>query len=486
MPIMVALIGRRREQRVLEEALASPEAELVAVYGRRRVGKTFLIRQYFAERLTFELVGIHDGSMRDQLRAFASSLGHASGVPAPLEPPKDWHRAFEQLVAWLEPRLRRARTQKQVVFLDEVPWLATRRSGFLSAFEHFWNGWASRQPNLVVVICGSAASWMIRKVVRQRGGLHNRVTRSIRLEPFTLGETEAYLRSRGSRLDRYSILELYMTFGGIPHYLKQVRATDSAAQSIDRVCFARDGLLRREFENLYASLFEKAERHEEIVRALGRKRGGLSRQELIEQTSLASGGATSKVLSELVESGFIARTPQLGREVRDARYRLTDEYSLFYLTWIEPHRGSATGAWMKKRGRPRWRSWTGLSFEGICLKHVDGIKRALGIAAVETVDAGWQHRPTEEGDEGAQIDLLIDRADRAINLCEMKFAEDDYAIDAAAARDLERKRRVLVRVTGTRKTVLLTVVTTFGLRDNDHARRLGIGVVTMDALFDAD
>ncbi len=479
---MPPLIGRHREQRTLHEALASSEAELVAVYGRRRVGKTFLIREFFAEQMAFELVGIHDGGMRDQLRAFASSLGQATNAAASLEPPRDWHAAFDQLIAWLEPRLRRAR-KKQIVFLDELPWLATRRSGFLSAFEHFWNGWASRQSQLVVVICGSAASWMIHKVVRQRGGLHNRVTRSIRLEPFTLVETEAYLHSRGARLDRYSILELFMAFGGIPHYLKQVRATESAAQTIDRVCFARDGLLRREFENLYASLFDKAERHEEIVRALARKRGGLTRQELIDGTSLATGGATTKVLSELVESGFIARTPQLGQPVKQAKYRLTDEYSLFYLTWIEPHRGGAAGAWIKKRGRPRWRSWTGLSFEGICLKHVPHIKRALGIAGVETADVTWEHRSTGPDDEGAQVDLLIDRADRAINLCEIKFSEDDYAVDAAMARDLERKRRVFSRVTKTRKNVLLTLVTTFGLKPNDHAQRLGLGAVTMDDLF---
>ena len=476
----VDLVGRMTEQDVLEESRQSDEPELVAVYGRRRVGKTFLIRQFFGSSIVFELVGTHDVDLRQQLRGFGSALATASGAPAPLAPPADWREAFDQLASWLEPRLRRARA-KQVVFLDEVPWLASRRSGFLSAFEHFWNGWASRQPRLIVVICGSAASWMIRKIVLQRGGLHNRVTRSIRLTPFTLKETEAYLKSRGAQFDRYSILELYMAFGGIPHYLRQIRPTESATQNIDRVCFAQDGLLRHEFEHLYVSLFEKAERHEQVVRLLATKRSGLTRQEIVGGTSLGSGGGMTKVLAELVESGFVARVPHLGRPVKDASYRLVDEYSLFYLTWIERQ---AAGAWAKKRGRPKWYAWAGLAFESLCLGHVRGIKRALGIEGVDTTEAGWYHRPVDDEDEGAQIDLVIDRADRTTNLCEMKFVEDDYVIDARYARDLERKRRVYRRITSTRKTVLVTLVTTFGLKSNEHARRLGVDVVTMDALFD--
>jgi uncharacterized protein len=478
----VELIGRALERQILEEARVSDEPELVAIYGRRRVGKTFLVRAFFASSIVFELVGTHDADLRQQLRGFGSALAHASRAPAPLAPPNDWREAFDQLAAWLEPRLRRARA-KQVVFLDEVPWLATRRSGFLSAFEHFWNGWASRQRRLVVVICGSAASWMIQKIVLQRGGLHNRVTRSIRLDPFTLKETEAYLREHGGRFDRYSILEIYTAFGGIPHYLKQVRATESAAQNIDRVCFSRDGFLRREFENLYGSLFEKAERHEEIVRTLATKRRGLTRQEILDSTSLGSGGGTTKVLSELVECGFVGRVPHLGHPVKDAMYRLIDEYSLFYLTWIE-RQAPGAGVWAVKRGKPKWYAWAGLAFESICLAHARGIKRALGFEAVDTTEAAWHHRSLDDHDEGAQIDLVIDRADRTVNLCEMKFAEDEIVIDGRLANDLERKRRVYRRVTQTRKTVLLTLVTTFGVKVNEHARRLGISVVTMDALFE--
>lgn len=474
------LVGRERERQVLAEALESRESELVAVYGRRRVGKTFLVRQFVGERMAFELVGSREGDMQAQLASFARSLTRATSAPTALTSPASWQEAFAQLESAFE---KRSRGQKRVVFFDEVPWLATRRSGFLSAFEHFWNSWASRQNDLVVIICGSAASWMLRKVVSQRGGLHNRVTRRIRLQPFTLKECEAYLGSRGVKLGRYQTLELYMAMGGVPHYLKQVRRGESAAQNIDRMCFSSDGLLRGEMDDLYPALFEKPERHEQVVQALVKKKRGMTRQQIVEATSLSSGGTTSKVLAELEESGFVVRTSQYDKHLRDAVYRLNDEYTLFYYTWIAKHRGQTDGAWQRKQNSPAMRAWSGLSFEAACLKHVAGIARALGISGVDRTEATWLHRGSEQ-DEGAQIDLLIDRADRTINLCEMKFSETTFTISRAYGRELARKADVFRRVTGTRKALLLTLVTTYGVVDNQHARDLGVRGVTMDALFE--
>jgi hypothetical protein len=477
-----ALVARHPERVVLEEALSSPQAELIAVYGRRRVGKTFLIRQVYTREICFELVGIHNADLPTQLRSFAASLGVATGAPAEPSPPADWHTAFAQLTAFLTARQKRRKT-KQVVVFDEVPWLASRRSGFLSAFEHFWNTWGSRQSRLVVVMCGSAASWMLQNIVRERGGLHNRVTRRVRVEPFSLADAEDLLNARGVSLGRYQTAEIYMALGGVPHYLAQVRAGESAAQNIDRLCFARDGLLRTEFQNLYASLFEQSERHESVVRALARKRRGLTRSALLAAVSLGSGGAATKVLDELEESGFILQMPRLGRAKRDAVYWLADEYSLFYLTWIEGHRGAADGVWMRKQGTPAWRAWSGLAFEATCLKHVSAIKAALGIAGVETVEGSWEHRPDSTLANGAQIDLVIDRADRSMNLCEMKFSEAEFSVDKSYARELLHKRDVFRAATGTKKALFVTLVTTYGLRDNEHARGVVARAVTMDALF---
>jgi hypothetical protein len=460
--------------------MAASESELVAVYGRRRVGKTFLIRELFGDRMSFELTGVHGAPLREQLANVFTVL-RTAGEKDHLAPPADWRDAFERIAKVLSTKPRSG--NKRIVFLDELPWLASRRSGFLRAFEHFWNSWAVKQRDLIVIVCGSAASWMVDELLNARGGLHNRVTRRIRLEPFTLAEVEQYFAARDVRLGRYQVLELYAALGGIPYYLKQVERGDSASVALDRLCFAHDGALRDEFDKLYASLFEHSERHARIVRALGAKPHGLTRNDLVAAARISSGGTISRTLTELEESGFILRSPQLGQPTRDALYRLIDEYSLFYLRWIEHHRGRANQIWMNKRGTPAWFAWSGYAFEGICLKYVGLIKRALGIEAVETVESSWYHRTGVKAERGAQIDLVIDRKDATINLCEMKFCDGEFAIDKRYAADLRHKRDVFRRVTGTRKTVLLTLVTTHGLANNAYARELVDKTLTMDALF---
>jgi AAA+ ATPase superfamily predicted ATPase len=474
------LVGRDAEREILRRVLESDQPELVAIYGRRRVGKTFLVREFFRDHLAFELTGVHEASLEQNLANFAAALGQATGAAHRLAAPADWHEAFQQLTAYLQTR----RTDgKVVVFFDELPWLASRRSGFLPALEHFWNAWASRQSNVVLVVCGSAASWMIHHVVQHRGGLHNRITRRIRLEPFTLRETEQFLKSRGVELDRQQVLELYMAMGGVPHYLKEVRPGRSAAQNIDAICFATTGLLGDEFGNLYSSLFEHAERHVRAIRALAGKPAGMTRNELLDAAGLPTGGATSDLLDELTEAGFVGRTDPHGKSRKDTLYRLTDEYSLFYLKWIERNRTSGPDVWLKKQASPAWRAWSGYAFENVCIKHIRQLKHALGISGVETEEAGWVHRPVDRSDAGAQIDLLIDRRDHCVNVCEMKFSDAEFEIDKRCADDLRRKRDVFRCVTGTRKTVFLTLVTTVGVKDNTYRRELNVQPITMDALF---
>lgn len=478
------LIARDAERHTLVDALQSDQPELVAVYGRRRVGKTFLVRAVCGPVLAFELVGIHDADLPTQLRAFSASLEKATNAVAPLEPPADWHQAFRQLASFLVERAKRRRGAPVAIFFDEVPWLASRRSGFLAAFEHFWNTWAGQQPWLTVVLCGSAASWMLEHVVTQRGGLHNRVTRRLRVEPFTLAAAEALLVHRGVRLDRHQTIELYLALGGVPHYLSQVERGESAAQSIDRLCFARDGLLREEFDTLFSSLFDGAERHEAVVRLLAKRRRGMTRAEVLKGAKLDSGGGASKVLEELEQSGFIAQTPRLGRTVREGVYWLADEFSLFSLSWIaRGRRATGDGSWVRRRGTPAWRAWAGLAFEALCLKHIKALKQGLGIAAVESLEASWSARSGPGQKDGAQIDLVIDRADRCVNLCEMKFSEAPFVIDKAYARELRQKRDAFRAGTGTRKAIFLTLVTSAGLIENEYSRELVAQSVMIDALF---
>ncbi|MBL8889051.1 MAG: AAA family ATPase [Planctomycetaceae bacterium] len=478
---MTNLIGRKLEQDVLKRALDSREPELIALVGRRRVGKTFLVRNFFGSEICFEMTGIHGANRSLQLRNFSDQLRQAMKLDVKPEVPTDWYAAFQQLIQFLESRKGKAR---RVVFLDELPWLASRKSGFLSALEHFWNSWGSRQHNLIVVICGSAASWMIDHVIHDRGGLYQRVTRHLHLQPFSLREVAEYLNSRSIRYEPRQITELYMALGGVPHYLREVQPGLSAAQNLDQICFASQGILVDEYSKLYAALFENPDRHVDIIQALAKRLSGVTRSELLESLSYLSGGRLTKTLDELMVSGFIERIEPWGKQRRDAMYRLIDEFSLFYLKWMKSRRNVGKEAWLNKRGTPAWRAWTGFAFENICHRHIQAIKANLGIAAVETQHACWQHRAKGDIDVGAQVDLLIDRRDDVINLCEIKYADDEFVIDQRYAKELRRKLDVFRRVSGTRKSVQLTMITTFGVRKNQYATELVDSEVKLSGLFD--
>jgi hypothetical protein len=473
----MALIGRTREIKELDRLLASKEAEFLALYGRRRVGKTFLIREHFKKQLCFELTGIKDGSLKEQLANFHGQLSERSGKTRSL--PTTWQEAFQQLADHLGS-LRGS--GKRVVFLDELPWLAGPRSGFLPALDHFWNASASRDPRLVLVICGSAASWMIAKVIDHKGGLHNRVTARMKLEPFTLAESSRFLESRGVRLTRYDQIMLAMVMGGVPHYLKEARPGESAAQIIDRACFSPSGLLRGEFERLYASLFEHPERHVELVRELAKHPLGVTRSALTRVYS--TGGRLTQTLRELEEAGFIRCQSAFEKKSKDTIYRLADEFSLFHLKWLELGGSAGGGSFLSRANTPAWRAWSGYALEALVLKHPGQIKAALGIAGVDTSECGWVHRPNETWPDGVQVDLVIDRADHTIHLVEIKFSQGVFTITKDYAAELRRKVAVFKGVTATRKNVFLTFLTTHGIAPNAYAKELVPVELTTDCLFE--
>lgn len=473
------LTGRIEEQQILAEKMDSGEAELIAVYGRRRVGKTFLVRTYCKDRIIFEVTGIHEASFKDQLQNFGLALQAAIKSKVPIAAPENWVTAFHMLDQYLDGL---PKNKSAVLFFDEFPWLHTQKSGFLQAFEHWWNSSASKKNHLKVIICGSAASWMIDQVINNKGGLHNRVTQTIRLLPFTLAETEQYLISRGIRLGHYLILQLYMAIGGIPHYLKGIQKGESVAQAIDRLCFTKDGLLKGEFKNLYQSLFTNSHHHEAVIRALARKGKGLTRNEIIAECGLSSGGTTTKILSELVESGFITPYIPFKKTEKESIYKLSDEYSLFYLKFIEHAKATGAGTWLRQSATLSYTIWSGFAFESVCQKHVRQIKRALGIEAVLTEASGWRYMPPK-AKKGAQIDLLLDRQDKVINLCEMKFASGEFVIDKKYAGELENKMTVFKAETKTRSAIFPTMITTYGVKKNDYYRDIVQDEVVMDDLF---
>lgn len=472
---MEVLIGRDEERKELLDALETRYSELIVVHGRRRIGKTFLIRSVYAGKVCFELSGLHNGTLKEQLANFVLAFPASA---RPRTTPSSWMEAFSLLNRYLGRLQGKA---KKVIFIDEFPWLDGHRSRFLTAFAHFWNFHATRRSDLVVVICGSAASYMIKHVIKNRGGLHNRLTRNIRLAPFDLRETEHMLQRGGVKLTRMDIVQLYMALGGVPYYLRMVKRGESAAQAIDRLCFQRQGFLRGEFQNVFASLFDHPGNHEAVVRVLATVRKGLTRNEILARSGVASGGTMSNTLRELEESGFIERyLPHGGK--KDPLFRITDEFTQFYLRFMEGTKPSARGIWLKLCTTQAYKVWAGFAFETVCMKHVEQIKDALRIGGVYSQESSWVGRGD---DHGAQIDLLIDRDDNVINLCEMKFSAAPFRIDKRYAMELTNKIHAFTSATRTRKSVLLTFVTSHGLQRNMYSRQLVESEVTLDALFGA-
>lgn len=470
------IIGRKQEIRELEELYGNGRSEFVVLYGRRRVGKTYLVNELFGDRMTFYHTALSPAEiegkelMRMQLQHFTHSLVRA-GVEIQ-ESPKNWLDAFFLLENYLESC---ADGSRMVVFIDELPWLDTPRSGFLTAFEAFWNGWGARRKDLMLIVCGSAVSWVSDKLLGSKGGLYDRTTSEIKLQPFTLGESEAFFRERGVLLDRYDILQTYMAFGGIPYYLNLFAKGESLAQNIDRLVFNRKGKLSNEFDRLFSSMFTNSDEAKKVIRLLSEKRIGYTREEILQKTGIGDGGGFSKLLKSLQESDFVSRFRCFGEKEKDARYRLVDNYCLFYLNYFEKKDTDDVMYWQHNQNSPAVNAWRGFAYENVCFAHIREIKSALGIAGVHTETYSWKG-------SDAQIDLIIDRADRLINLCECKFSIRDYLIDKDYDRKLRERQASFIDETKVRNATLLTLITTFGLKPNEYSGRIQ-SVVTSDDLF---
>jgi AAA+ ATPase superfamily predicted ATPase len=456
------MIGRIDEQRRLREAFESEYSEFVAVYGRRRVGKTFLVREQFHYKFTFQHTGLARKSTREQLQSFQLSLRRQGYTKAPL--PGNWIEAFDMLkdlIEWSKDR-------RKVVFIDEMPWMDAPRSSFLPALENFWNSFASARKDVVLIACGSATSWIVRKLLKNKRGLHNRITYRIHLQPFTLNECEQYAKQRKLGMSRLQLMEGYMALGGIPYYWSLLDKSKSLAQNIDRLFFSKDGELKGEYYELYASLFNHPEKYVAVIETLGKKRSGLSREEIIKEGKLESNGKLSEILEDLENCGFIRKYNMIGMKSKGALYQLIDCYTLFYFRFIQNNNSNDEHFWSKSIGTGEYNSWCGLAFERLCLLHSRQIKTKLGISGIISSEYAWW-TDQKDGKRVAQIDLLIDRNDGVINLCEMKYTKVPFQIDASYEANLLNKRARFIEATQTRKAVHITMVSSQGLERNAYA-----------------
>ena len=468
------MVGRIAEQAELRALLDNSESVFAAVYGRRRVGKTYLVRKTFGNHFAFDHVGLSSGKMSDQLESFRNSLIAHGHRKCPVL--KSWLGAFEELQKLLD----RGKSTKKIVFIDELPWMDTSKSRFIPAFEHFWNSWAAWRNDIVLIVCGSATSWLLNKVINSKGGLHNRVMKRIRLEPFTLAECEQLSAEKGLALDRHQIAECYMVFGGVAYYWSLLEKGLSVAQNIDRLFFSQNGALRGEYQELYKSLFRVPEPYERIVCALGTRKVGMTRSAVAEAAGLNDNGALTKYLEELEQCGFVRKYLAFGKIGKDALFQLVDNFTLFYFCFRTAIQRGAENYWLEKLDAQSHVVWTGLAFERVCLLHVQQIRIALGISGVATNVCSWSG--ADENGRRAQIDLLLDRNDRVITLCEMKFADEAYALTKKDIESLRHKRAAFRFATGTRRAVHLTMVTAEGLEHNSYRNEIQ-RELTLDDLF---
>ena len=470
------MVGRKKEQRILFDCMNSGRPEFMAVYGRRWVGKTFLIKEYFHGTFSFYATGVPGTNTRQQLKFFHDSLKLYGDDDKAR--PEDWPEAFSRLRKILSssPVQRDYQTGRRVIFLDELPWMDTAKSDFKSALDYFWNSWASSQADLILIVCGSATSWIISNLIRNTGGFYNRVTCQISLLPFNLHECELLLQSNGVFFTRRQIIECYMIFGGIPLYLNYLKPQFSLAQNVEMLFFHENAPLRNEYHLLFASLFKSSDDHRNIIEALSTRRYGLTRSELISMRGVPSGKTLTKCLEELEQCGFIRKYNDFRKEKTGFIFQLTDSFTLFHLTWIQ---NQNIDSWIKQIRTPSYSAWCGLAFERICLLHIRQIKNALGISGISSREYSWRSTKTTSG---AQIDLLIDRKDDVINLCEMKYSAEEFSIDAEYEKNLLHKVETFHSETNTKKEVVLTMVTCAGLKNNAH-RTVVVHEITADCLF---
>lgn len=481
----MVIIARNHEKEQLEKLLSARGSQFLAIYGRRRVGKTYLIKNYFEQRgLFFHITGVPKERIDQQLYNFSEVYGDTFGDETP-DVPKTWAEAFNIL----RKAISKSSAKRVILFLDELPWLATHKSNFIESLGHCWNRYLDSDPRILLIVCGSAASWMINNVIDAKGGLYDRLTKQMILLPLNLHETEVYLKAKDVDLDRKQILDIFMALGGVPKYLNMVERGKSSTQIIQEVCFSRDNSsLYGEFTRLFRSLFKNSTNHIKIVKILAQVKSGLERDEIVKRAKLSDGGVPNKVIKELIESGFVSETSSFGKVKKGINYRLIDEYSIFYLKWkkeISNYRITTDeNYWPNLQKSKAWESWAGFVFEGICQNHINQITKALGISGIRLSYSCWRYKAKNDKEQGVQIDLIIERSDNCINLCEIKHSNDIVTLTKEYAEKLEYKKKKFKEVTKTKKTVFITMITIHGVSHNKHYNRVVHNQLTLDTLFD--
>jgi uncharacterized protein len=457
------MIGREEQIDIMNEALKSKKSAFIAVTGRRRVGKTYLIDQVFKPHMCLTLAGIQEGDTAAQIKNFLDKVYELSKFKKK-KYPEGWQDAFGVFRDYLKTL---PKNKKHVIFLDELPWMCTPKTNFVQLLAHEWNEYMSKEPHFILVICGSATSWIEQKIVNDRGGFHNRLTHQLHVQPFTLRETKAFLAQKNIVLSDNAVLQIYMAMGGIPFYLDNIKKGENPTTLLERMCFKTGGRLKVEYDNLFKALFSNATHHEAIVSTLAMTQRGMSREELVKKSKVSDGGSFTRTIHELISSGFVKEERVYGKLKRDSLYRIVDEYVIFYHRFIKKNLEQQKGIWGIISATQNYKIWLGYAFENLCIKHINEIKWELGIGNVYSENYSYRHSGNEY-EEGFQIDIIIDRKDKCIHLCECKFYSSDFAITKKQGLDLMKRKQLFKAHLKTNKIVFNTLISNVEVRTYPH------------------
>ncbi len=459
------MTGRTEQTKVMLQALRQKKSSFIAVTGRRRVGKTYIIRELYAQHFCFSVTGIQEANLQTQINNFVQKIAEYSGGFPMIGTINNWQEVFVLLKNYLKTL---PKNKKQVIFIDELPWISSAKSGFIQLLAHLWNDYLSQEKHFILVVCGSATSWITQKIINDKGGFHNRVNIPIHLKPFTLGETKQFLKSKNIQFTDTGIAEIYMNLGGLPYYLEQLIKGESPTKAIERLCFEQAGILKYEYDNLYKALFENWEYHEDIVKALALSHKGLTREEIIDKAKIAAGGNFTRTINDLVVTGFVVEYTPFGKKKRGSIYKLVDEFSVFYHRFMKGNEKKDASIWQTIAASQNYKIWKGYAFENLCLKHIYEIKKALGIQNVYTETSSFS-RIGDTEKNGFQIDLIIDRKDATINLCECKFYESNFEISKKYAQEIKMRKAGFIAASKTKKMILNTFIANEDIIENEHS-----------------
>ena len=478
------MIGREKEINELENLYHKNSSTLLALYGRRRIGKTYLINHVFNNRLSFKHTGLSplekenltdDEFNAKQLEHFYNSLLDVNFKCDVI--PKNWMQAMQYLKQYIKSL---DQNKKQVIFIDELPWLDYPKSDFFLAFEGFWNNFGSCTDNLLCIICGSATSWMLNKIINNHGGLYGRVNYEMKLSPFTLLETEEYFLENEIVLPREEITKAYMAVGGIPYYLGYFEKGESLAQNINRLFFEKNAKLQNEFNRLFASVFNNYEQVKKIVILLSKSNNGYNRKQICERLNISDGGSLSEMLNSLIACDFLTKYYSAFASKRDVYYKLVDPFCIFYLKFVQNKVNLEPDLFKIAYSSPAVINFYGHAFENVCFNHTLQIKKALGIEGVVTEFLPF--KSNYEDDINTQIDMIIIRNDRVINICEIKFKSINFIVDSEYYVKVCRRQELIETKIPKKYIIVNTLICSSKLAKNSYSGVFN-KVITLDDLF---